>query len=197
MATSTYGYCVQCVASRPCTYVRTPVPPWTIIGTPIATTAWAVGIGTTKSAPVDGWTKFTGGAAFTSAAFTVSLSLPPGNVIDWWFTARSGFARDMEEFPLYQTELVANPNRTFYPEQQRYHFRFTVGAPVAIRLGTLQQLGLPESFEVADDMTYTMTPPPLAQSVPEPEPASTVPASPSYAAEHRQTRGVRGRFVHR
>jgi len=186
MATATYGHCVYCVASRPCSYVRTVVPPWTITGSPVPVASWDPDAATSKGPTVEGWVRFTGIQGGAQVGMVANVSTPIGSTVDFHFTARSDFARDIRRLPLVWTDLSATPNLTFYPEAQRYHLRFISSDTNALDINSLQPSNAAENFEVADDMTYTVTLPLVVEVAPE-----------TYAKEHHQTRGARGRFVHR
>jgi len=190
MATVAYPFCSYCVASRPCTYVRTTSPPWPITGSPVPVAAWEPEPGTTQGPTVEGWVRFTGTQGEAQVGMVALVSTPIGATVDFHFTARSDFARDIRRLPLARSDLVATPNLTFYPEAQRYHLRFVATVDNALDLASLQPTGGAENFEVADDMTYTVTLP-LASA------SDSAPAPTTYATEHRQTRGSRGRFIRR
>jgi hypothetical protein len=192
MATVAYPFASYCVYSRPCTYVRTTSPPWPITGTAVPRASWSPDIGTTQGDDAEGWTRFTGIEGLASTGMSASMAPAVGSTIDFWFTARSGFARDIQSLSGFWSGLVATPSLSFAPEAQRFHLRFVSTAATPLRIRSTKVTAGTEEFEVADDMTYKVTLPLAAQVASAPAPAPE-----TYANEHHQTRGSRGRFVRR
>jgi hypothetical protein len=153
-----YPFCSHCVATRVCSHVETPVPPWPVDEagfTDILQVAWSPNAGTVQSQEVNGWTRFVGSSIVETVAMVCNVQPTQGARIEWRFTARSNWARDIAPPPIPSWLAVqAVPDLTFYPEARRYRLKFVTGVDFPLRINSTKALGATENFEVASDMQY-------------------------------------------